>query len=732
MKTRTRTHTGLAGWFWLALLIPGNAADVTWTNAAGDGDWGNAENWSSGTIPSAEDTAVFPGSISGDSAYEVFLNGDREIGSITFSGSGCTPVLQGMAYTLTVHGGRISGGRAPAFRTHVRFAADTTVQNGDTWGGSISFLGGAEGDVQVTATGHQNHNVVISNGVWSVTRTILNSSSLTLMDCVATNITLGLAGTFSDSIGNSASMNLYTTANLKDSTIEVFNNGGNLNFNNTVETAADDRTEVALNHIQGALGLTLNWYGGTNLVVFREAKFSGPAYVRMKYERRNGQAPQLSYGENIGFFFPTVEVESATSAYNGRFVYDFIPTKRNEFGAVVSSGSGSDYISLGESGPYAPGHAYWKWSEFPWTLEETLTMLLFFDLSGGDADYFIGENDWRLTLGAIFTNTSASKRVRSSGGRVIFGADNVYFYLGGGGDFEISAPIAWERPDSVAEDTFPSLVISGTSKENIIFSGEDQIRDWYGVVMDCGRVVSTIHFAGDSDRVIHGPLIGRNNTASSGTGTLTLAGPDSRRWGAHSCYAGTTVLAHPQAPSPSTITNGAVCYVADGIAHQSGGTIAVHAGGQFGMQGEQASARYVWVYEDGCVAGGAPGETGVLRLETLRPQADFIIRQKFGPETQSGIAVNQYYPLASQERIITIAVEDVSGGQRILSPSDVFPVLIASRRDGVEEGQETFLIENLSPGSFDTSAAEVWLDSSDNTIYLTGLRSLQGTLLVVH
>ena len=172
--------------------------------------------------------------------------------------------------------------------------------------------------------------------------------------------------------------------------------------------------------------------------------------------------------------------------------------------------------------------------------------------------------------------------------------------------------------------------------------------------------------------------------------------------------------------------------MADGIAHQSGGTIAVHAGGQFGMQGEQASARYVWVYEDGCVAGGAPGETGVLRLETLRPQADFIIRQKFGPETQSGIAVNQYYPLASQERIITIAVEDVSGGQRILSPSDVFPVLIASRRDGVEEGQETFLIENLSPGSFDTSAAEVWLDSSDNTIYLTGLRSLQGTLLVVH
>ena len=42
---------------------------------------------------------------------------------------------------------------------------------------------------------------------------------------------------------------------------------------------------------------------------------------------------------------------------------------------MVSSGSGSDYISLGESGPYTPGHAYWKRSEFPWTLEETVRTL---------------------------------------------------------------------------------------------------------------------------------------------------------------------------------------------------------------------------------------------------------------------------------------------------------------------------------------------------------------------
>lgn len=42
----------------LALATIANAAEVTWTNAIGDGDWKNAGNWSTNTVPKSGDTII--------------------------------------------------------------------------------------------------------------------------------------------------------------------------------------------------------------------------------------------------------------------------------------------------------------------------------------------------------------------------------------------------------------------------------------------------------------------------------------------------------------------------------------------------------------------------------------------------------------------------------------------------------------------------------------------------
>src|SRR5690554_2268273 len=70
---------GLAGGM---IAAPAIGADVTWTNIAGDGDWFNTENWSSGNLPGSADRVL---------VYQ----GTSEASPLVINNSGATAVATG-------------------------------------------------------------------------------------------------------------------------------------------------------------------------------------------------------------------------------------------------------------------------------------------------------------------------------------------------------------------------------------------------------------------------------------------------------------------------------------------------------------------------------------------------------------------------------------------------------------------------------------------------------------
>ncbi len=132
------------------------------------------------------------------------------------------------------------------------------------------------------------------------------------------------------------------------------------------------------------------------------------------------------------------------------------------------------------------------------------------------------------------------------------------YYTGDAGDNQWRTPGNWKTgvlPTAADDVRLPGTLNGSTAYEvhpSFVFLNGEK---------------TNVHFGGPSDRTFQGPFVGRDFTVTDGTGTLTLAGPDIRRSGAHYCYSGTTVLAREKTPAPTIITNSAVCYVADGIAH---------------------------------------------------------------------------------------------------------------------------------------------------------------------
>ena len=74
-----------------SFLNPVFAADVTWTNAGGDGDWANPQNWDTGTVPGVNDNVYIPDgsstcTIDGDATGLIVIALLENRGTIEYTG----------------------------------------------------------------------------------------------------------------------------------------------------------------------------------------------------------------------------------------------------------------------------------------------------------------------------------------------------------------------------------------------------------------------------------------------------------------------------------------------------------------------------------------------------------------------------------------------------------------------------------------------------------------------
>lgn len=709
----------------MALAMASHAATVTWTDSDGDHDWGNPNNWSTLALPTDADTATFPASIGGSATYEVHMNGDRNTYAVVFSGTGF-PIINGADDSLTISG-YVSGSKGAVINTKLVFTQDVAIRSADSWISTITLAGGAQGAVTVSSTGNQNNRLTIGGGLYAVSNTVFQAGGGTIKDCVITNVNVTLGCTFSDGDGNRTGLSILSTANISNTVIATVKNAGGLTFKNDTNPDAVSHTVVKnLLHRQGNLGLRNELWGGTNLVTIQSFVCEPGAFVKVTNSKSG--TPAFNPGVNAGFIIPGAVNTNGT--YKPNFMIDYYLTKINEHGAIVTCDPSTDY-TVAPAASYDPTKMYRQNAAADITLTQDIEVWAWLVNASGDMALNLGDFDMTVGSGNMVFNGSGVRSVNSTGGRLVFGGDDVIIYAAGSttGSLTFSAPIAWRSPTGSTVQ-YPSLIFSGTGLPSVIFEGDDEITDYHALNAEAGKSISSIIFAGPSDRTFHGPITGRNRIYQRGTGTLTFSGADNRRWQNFYAESGTTVLAHNEAPQVQSVTNGAVCIVADGIVPTR--RVSVYNGGIFCMEGDTASVGYQPVYPGGRLEGGVPGDLGTFKATgDFEPYGDFTMGLKIGETSASLISLAKFIiPPVGGGATITVSVADVSNGSRLVRTGDVFTVATATSFTNTSYPMN-FAVVNESPGSLDTSAAQVTYNSSAKTITISGIRSLRGTVILV-
>ena len=704
-----------------ALLV--RATDTTWTDSTGDHDWGNANNWNTLAVPGTADKAIFPLAIGSVTNYVVNMNGDRSVKEIAFASAGKNQIY-GPANTLTM-GGNILGGSSAILSTKIVFTVDATVKCTDNYGNKIFLAGGVESPYSITFSGSVNNGMTITSGVYRVPRTTIDAPT-TIIDCLITNSMLTLANSWSDSNGNRTGLTLYSTVNFTDSILTIDKNAGAISFSNQDNTNASIQTILRkIDHKQGNLGITLSFYGGTNIVTVQDFACSPGSFVRISNSKLG--AATFNAGVNAGLVI--VGATNTNGTYKPNFMSTYLLTKVNANGALEQCSASTDYTALPVA-TYSPSKMYRWASSTDITLTQDSEVWAWLIDNGTDRTLDLGSNNLTIGSGNFALNGSGVKNVISGGGKLIFGGDDVILYAGGTtGSLIFSAPLAWRKP---AESTvqYPSLIFSGTGLPEVLFSGVDEIGDYNALNAEAGKSMTSIIFAGPSNRNFHGKLTGRNSIYNRGTGTLTFSGADERRSAAFYAESGTTIFAYTNAVQLTSATNGAVCIVADGVAYSK--RLNVYDGGIICMAGNTASVGYQPVNVGGRLDGGAPGQVGTFRVTgDFQPSGNFSIGMKIAATTNSLLSLSKFIiPPVTGGATITIRVSDISGGNRTIHKGDVLTVATATSFTNTTYPMN-FVVVSDSPTSLDASTAVASYNLSTKTITVTGLNSLRGTVISI-
>ncbi|MGN0845024.1 MAG: hypothetical protein ACI4QT_07365, partial [Kiritimatiellia bacterium] len=695
-----------------------SAIVFTWNDASGDHAWDNPENWTKSTtsatndVPCLVDAVSFPASVNGVADYPVYLNGHRYAQKISFA-KGAKAMIGTEGDELSVDGS-ISGSSA-SICARVHFLQDASSGGGDA--GSIFFLGGADGDVVLTNSGNLNSKVAISNTAFSVKQIIASAGGVYYYTSPDPATELTLASLTSNSNGNRTGLNIFDRI-LPGTVISTSGSAGGLTLFNTIGDTAQLIHSFSLRHTSGNLGLRSTASSGKSIVANLESLSVASDAIL-----------DINVGSTFSASFP--EGPDATTGFyphNYHSSFYFLTTNANGF--VTSA---TTYPLLEADGSMEPTKAYRTTMTEDWTLQEDREALALLRYST-TGELNVNLNGHKLSLGSLRLNTAQSLTIQGDG-EMEWTGEHIYIAAYGAGDLRFSSPCSWRKPASVPDGQYPSLVIMGASKPNIIFDGGDKIRDYGKFVLDCQHAtLAKVTFADNATRTFHGDLVGRFEICNEGPGTLRFNGQRMVRGWKISLNGGTTIVGHGNGIAPSVVTNGAVFAIADGVSYQNNIYAALFSGSVYCMEGNDASTKDLQISNDGVtIAGGLPGETGTFRVTgTFRPIVDYSIGFKIGADDASKVIVQKYgNSSASNANTITIQVQDVSNGERSVRAVDSFPVVQWSATDKFTPENMAFEIENLSPGTIDTSCAAVFYNAETKSFDVSGIRSRLHTLITL-
>jgi hypothetical protein len=741
MKTRMMVLAVLAG---ASTLL---AVDRTWDGEGGDGLWGTAANWSGDTVPGLADRAIITTNGFATAVKRIVLGDHRSINELRFNTSTIgadNVILDGEeTYRLTLNNGTISGPGwgtpkiTSAVACELVLGASGTWTLPENWQSSLSLYGRVtDGDngYNVVFGGNQNMYFVIG-GPWDIKGALSIQGAGARIGGTYTNALdeAFYGGSVTNAVGvyldgrlgsTDQSETALTLENLYQAdsdrirgatTLGTKRTGGALILNGNADDAVAERVST-LDLQSGRLSLT----------VAGRAASVGTDLIFDTVQRASGTALQVT--TNTG---GRLIVEGATNTNGTWQPWCFFGPNYSKVGPAntLSSTFTADYLTPAATGS-DPTKLY-RLTEVSLALEEDSSMWgLKWDSSSAQT-LDLGPYDLTIGSGAMIVYGNSNKRITASGGRLVFGGEDVVYYVEGSASFTNSAPVAWEKPGGSAV-TCPSLVFArGNRTDGITLDGEDRIGTYSNLY--CYAYYSstrrTLTFAGPSDRTFNGTVNGVFNIDKRGSGTLTFAGPNERRSGGFSVYEGRAVLAHATAPAP-TVYEGAACEIAESVAYNSrpvlqpGGTLA----GSGTLLQSMGTAQLL---SGARLAPGTVGQAACFTFNStvaLAGDADFDI--KIDTATNDSVRVVNTFTLPPSGSTFTFRLSDLSNGTAPINGRDFVVVRWVGSLANSGNTINT-VVENASPATLDTTDAVVTLNESARTITISGVRAVtKGTLIM--
>lgn len=713
----------------LAIVFAGTTAycaDITWDNSSGDNLWSTPENWSTDNLPGDGDRAKFTTNAS------VTVEGDISVGSIIID-AGKSPVFSGSG-SLTVVNGSVTGGKGARFTVPVIFpeGVNATASSANQNGSTIVFDGGLSGGASVTSGGNQNYGIKLTNAVVTVPAVTVNCSSY--LQTSFPIETLTLTDTWADGNGNSPNIKLLPGFTVGNQT-EVKTGIGVPTIYFTNEGSPDAVYFTIPSLRIGAGGrptLSCEFHSGTNLVTVGSFVREPGSLVRISNNKKSGT---FTPGENAGFIIPGMptDAQGLCPAWAYDDSYRLRKLANNSFAPLTQN----DYIAVGgelaldnPTGLYRLNQA-----DNVLTADSEIDSLLF--LQGNNATtqkLDLASHDLLVNSGSIASRDWASKAlVSSGGGRLVFGADALVLNLTYEVPYlELSAPIAWRKPSGSTVE-YPDFLIPTYGGAEFVISGEDQVGDWGGFFAEGrGKGLTAFTFDGPSDRTFHGTVGGRFILRKRGTGTLTFAGQDCTRGRDIRVEEGMVVIAHNDAPALNSVTNGAVARIEEGVVWTQ--SAKVYRDGVLEGFGTLAQKHDHNNLFDGCVLrGGTATVPGTLSFggQVTLP-TNIVLEVGLTSDAHGQIHVGGKLTFRKDlNTVIRIRVSDVDKTAAITS-ADVVTVLDwVGSVENYNVNRVSFVVENASPKTLDTTNAEVVYNGTAKTITLAKIRSCKCGLSII-
>ena len=704
------------------------AANVTWNNSTGNGQWSDPDNWAGGALPGEGDVAVI--------GSDVTLDVDTTVLGVSLSGS---PMIDGAGHRLTVLNGTVTGGSKPVVKCKLVFpeGVAATARPAQGYGNIMTIEGGIDGGASVASTGgNQNFNIRYTNETIRTGAFLADFGTTFFSPLDVRSITL--SDPWADANGNSPTFTFWPSATLANDTVVTTKQGVvTLAFTDQYETAPVTFTVPKLHLASaGRTSLSCNFYGVQNFVRINAFERDSGAMLHVNNRKLGSSA--FNPGVNAGIFIQGIPTDAQGRvpawAYN-----DSYRIKVLENGALAPVAY-NDYANLAaEIAVNNPTGLY----RLHYVQDSALTadtdidsLIMNGNFNSTDDNTMrldLGDYDLRLHGGALALRDYASKEISASGdGALVIAADQAVFnFTYEVNRIEISAPIEWEKPAGSTVD-YPDFLMPYYSGAETIFSGEDRVGDWGALSAD-GRNKggSWLIFDGPSDRTFHGPVGGRFWMRKRGTGTLTFAGPDITRGRQIFVEGGTLVIADNNAPKIDCVTNGATLRIAKDVVWTQTAVVwddSVLEG--FGTLNPGLNQNYL---QPGCILrGGTTSEPGMFSFggQVVIP-TNVVIDVGFTGDAHGQIHIGGKLTFRSNlDTEVVVRVADVDKTAAI-RPSDTFVVLdYVGSHENYDAGRISFVVENASPKRLDTSAAQLTFDTKTKTLSVTGIKSVSKGLAV--